>query len=527
MTYLPVARAMNFISRDIYHSVKEPGYVCWVGFFPGDNGKWYISCEEVSRPDMPLPGISKSEWYAVALPAGYDKSHYLMEMLILESNDSLKTWDVISRVPCRYHHSPESYAQAKTKDGDFIRFVSEYSRLGENVHPGEILSISHDYGVTWEKQKPFHDSRIFSRPHRLRTLRDGTLVLAIGLLPKYDADMPRTCVFYDENAINIIQMCICYSFDQGISWSPLIPVFGGQSVSETDFVELPSGDLLFINSSIWQYPGSQLVYRSGNVFIPSYFKKSLTPDLVPETVCITEEGLLVGCLRGGISNRGMYAVSDDLGMTWEPLEGIPYCDLMKSEVYQPFIQYLGNGHIACAGHYGGDDPIDSENRHENFIMPHEFDIRTLNRRQGPDITVKRNYDNTAKRWPNMYTLKLTCGKKPLAGRELAFWYAERFDANDICGGEQHDELYCPENNPEYDARCRHTIDERMKLGGKWIKVTTDENGEARIMLQYLDTVRYIHHSIKFVVRFNYDNADPGYLPIQTCQYEFYSLMYHE
>ena len=40
--------------------------------------------------------------------------------------------------------------------------------------------------------------------------------------------------------------------------------------------------------------------------------------VIPETVCITEDGLMVGAMRSG-----NYSWSDDLGKTWHLLNGIP------------------------------------------------------------------------------------------------------------------------------------------------------------------------------------------------------------
>src|SRR5205823_5646990 len=108
---------------------------------------------------------------------------------------------------------------------------------------------------------------------------------------------------------NDMQMTLFFSFDQGRAWSGPLPVFGGQNVSETDFVELPSGDLLLVNNSIFAHPGRQIVFRNGSRFTPGPLQHARA-GRVPETVCLTSEGILVGCMR-----PGHYSWSDDLGQT--------------------------------------------------------------------------------------------------------------------------------------------------------------------------------------------------------------------
>ena len=106
----PAVRAVDFESGKVYQSSQHPGYTSWVSFFPGERGQWYIGCEEVTRPATLLPGCTTQQWYEMSLPNGYDKSRYQMDMVLLESNDDLKSWRVISREPARFQHSAGSFA---------------------------------------------------------------------------------------------------------------------------------------------------------------------------------------------------------------------------------------------------------------------------------------------------------------------------------------------------------------------------------------------------------------------------------
>lgn len=487
---VPAVEAVSFTSTKVYESAKEPGYTSWVSFFPGEKGQWYLTCEEVSMPEKPLQRATREQFYAMGLPSGYDKSGYQMEMVILESTDGMRTWQVISREPCRFQHSAGSFGQVRTRDGRFLRFVWSVYSLDATLRPNEILFESRDNGKTWIKREAFHDSHFISHPHRLRTLRDGTLVLALPLGMKWGpgTDRPlRTCK--DLESPSNLQMHLCFSFDQGRTWTSPLPIYAGQQVSETDFVELPSGDLLCVNNSIFGMPGRQIVYRQGNRFTPGPFQR-VKSGTVPETVAMTEDGVIVGCLRN--SN---YQWSDDLGRTWFPLTGAKH---MGREMYQPYMQYLGKGRFACAGHYGYDDAIAKA---DQYLMIHTFDLKVNRRTEDTKITVERDFDESTGFWPNSYTVTLTSGGKPLPDKELTFWWVGR-------------------DKPGYDSWGVKTLEERMKLGGTTIKLRTGADGSARISLNEMDQVKETrHNTYQFVVLFNQDRSDKAYKPAQSVQFE--------
>jgi hypothetical protein len=415
----------------------------------------------------------------------------------LESRDGLKTWQVISREPCRFHHSAGSFGQARTRDGRFLRFVWSCYSLDPAIKPNEIGYESGDDGKTWKKMPAFHDAHFASYPHRLRTLRDGTLVLCVPLAPRWGrgTDRPiRTAMRLDVPSE--MQMTLFFSHDQAKTWSGPVPIFGGQNVSETDFVELPAGDLLFFNNSLFAHPGRQLVYRDGNRFTPGFLERVRAGE-VPETVCLTKDGLLVGCMR-----PGHYGWSDDQGQTWQPLPGLPD---RGPEVYQPWIQALDDGRIACAGHFGADDPIGGR---DQYISVHFFRLKGLRKTKDTHVRVEREFEGAKNRWRNRYILTLTSAGAPLAGKELEFWYVER-------------------GKPGYDPWNKQPLAERMKAGGALVKVRTGPDGKAQVDLPHLDAVKDVHYSYQLVVRFNADRADRDYKPAQTPQLEFYANHYQD
>jgi hypothetical protein len=466
-----------------------------VSFFPGSDGTWYLTCEEVTRPEKPNPRMTREQYYAFGLPSGYDKGPYKMELVLLESHDEMKTWNVISRQEVRYQHSAGSFGQARTGDGRFLRFLWETYSLQPNADPGQIFNISSDGGQTWIKQPPFHDKRFCSYPHRLRTLRDGTLVLALPMFPAWGpaTSFPmRTCT--NTNAVTSGGMNLVFSHDGGATWSAPMPIYAGRSVTETDFAELPSGDLLCINNSMFADPGRQMVYRTKRGFFPGQYERSLS-KVVPETICITENQLLVGCLR-----NSKYLWSDDLGITWFPLEGIPEAIARGAETYQPWIHYLGNGRFANAGHWGGDDRV---GEFDQYPMIHFFEIEVMRKTQNTQINLVREFDEAGSKWLNSYVLHLTCDGKPIDGKEIELWFVER-------------------NKPGYDDAGRYSLAERMRMGGETIRVTTGADGTARVAITRLNSIESINHSTQLLARFNADRRDPDYKPAMTPQFEFYS-----
>ncbi|MFN0195307.1 MAG: sialidase family protein [Planctomycetaceae bacterium] len=491
----PAVEAIDFQSQVVYRSEREPHYAAWASFFPGENGQWYIGCEEVSLPDEPLPQTSPEQWYGMALPVGYDKSQYLLEAVLLESTDDMKSWKVISRETYRHQHSVHQFGTARTKDGRFLRFNWPCYALDPETKTNEVLRISEDNGQTWQPAAPFVPDRFAYYPHRLRMLRDGTLVLCMPMAPRWGPDQEypvRSAMKLNVN--NDMRMALYFSFDDGRTWDGPLTILDGQNVSETDFVELPDGNLLVFNNSIFAKPGRQFIYRNDKQFVPGplEFVRSGT---VPETVCLTEDQILVGCMR-----PGAYYWSDDLGETWNPLSGVNG----NGEVYQPWMYALADGRLVCSGHLGADDPIGEGRTHENSINLQTFRLKVNQRTKNTRIQIVRDYNKAGRIWLNSYTLKLTQEEEPLAGKEVDFWYAERYQ-------------------PGYDSYNLVPLEERMKAGGTLIKATTDEQGVARVQLPTrLDETTDPHLSYQLVVQFNMDRADPEYKPYQTPQMEFYA-----
>src|ERR1043166_5379230 len=466
---MPSVRASDFHSTKVYQSSQHPSYTSWISFFPGEHGQWYLGCEEVTTPKQPVERASKEWVHGMSLPRGYDKSKYLMELVLLRSDDRLKTWSVISREPVKA--SGGSFAQARTKDGNFLRFVWACYSLDPSTKPNEIYYRSGDDGKTWNKISPFVSEHFAWYPHRLRTLRDGTLVLCAPRAFKWGkgTDYPiRAATKLDT--VSDMEMMLFFSQDEGRSWSGPLPILSGQTISETDFVELDDGNLLFIVSSIFASPGRQMVYRQDHRFTPGPLER-VHSGTVPETICLVTNGVMVGCQR-----PGTYFCSTDLGQNWQPLEGAPASD----EVYQPWMHYLGAGKVACAGHLGADDPIGGR---DQYISLHTFKVQVMRKTGDAKLWIERGYDEARRTFLNSFTISLTStvhssihsstnplihqstnpsihqsinqpAGSPLAEKDIQVWYVAR-DA------------------PGYDSWNSKPLAERMKKGGKTVSVRTD------------------------------------------------------
>lgn len=486
---IPAVRAQNFKTQKVYQSQQHPSYTSWTSFFPGEHGQWYLGCEEVTTPATPLPRPSREWLYGMSLPRGYEQSKFLKQLVLLQSDDDLKSWRVISREDVR--ESGGSFGQARTIDGRFLRFVWACYSEDLSTKPNEIFYESDDDGKTWNKKPPFVSDRFAWYPHRLRTLREGTLGLCAPRAFKWGngTDYPvRAAIKLDT--MSDMEMMLFFSRDQGKTWSNPLPILSGQAVSETDFVELPDGNLLFFNNSIFAHPGRQFVYRDRNRFTPGPLEL-VHSGTVPESVCLIENGILIGCMR-----PGKYSWSTDLGQNWQPLEGAP--DNM--DVYQPWIQHLGHSRVACAGHHGADDPIGGR---DQFISVQTFDVETLQKRSDAKLWIERDIDELKHNFLNAFEISLTSNGVAVTNRDVEVWYVAR-------------------GAPGYDSWNSRPLADRMKMGGKIVTLGTDKNGHAKLRLPEFDGITDIHASYQMVVRFNASQRYIDFNPTQLPQVEYYA-----
>ena len=152
-----------------------------------------------------------------------------------------------------------------------------------------------------------------------------------------------------------------------------------------------------------------------------------------------------------------------------------------------------------------DDPIGQGRRHENHINLHSFRLKVNRLTKETKIRIARDYDKRRRRWLNSFMVSLTQDGKPLPGKQLEFWYVERYQ-------------------PAYDPWNAKPLAERMKTGGAILKPKTDAAGKARVELPArFNKITDPHLSYQLVARFNVDRSDPDYKPFQSRQLEFYAF----
>lgn len=472
----PGVTAVDFVTREVYRAKTKPAYTSWVSFFPGHEGEWYLSFEEVHKVEPPLPVAALDDWYRFILPDGYDKSPYKMEVVLLRSDDQCATWKEVSRQPARFQHSAGSFGQIRTRDGRFLRSMWNCYKLDGQREPGRFLYESSDDGKTWTNLPPLLSDRFCAYPHRMKQLRDGTIVLAVpyGLMWGADREHPTRVSRMSEET-GFFAMSLFVSRNEGRDWEGPIPIFPVRDVSETDFVELPSGDLLAIVSAAFERPGRQIIYRVGERFVPGPFlalerEPGLNP---PECITLATDGLLIGCYR-----TAHYLWSDDLGKRWHRLSGA------ENTRYQPMIHQLPDGRIACAWHQGYDDPIAGANQ---YIGMDFFRVRVNEKRAETRLRLIRKFDAAANQFTNTVTVTLTADGKPLAGKTVQVW----------CGASA----------------------DRRRDSGATAKATTGADGRVDVRLPGIGS----EGQFEVLAHFNEDGSDKGYQPADSAVCLFYAV----
>ena len=364
------AKAYDVEINDVYHPKVRPGYACWVSLWKAVNGELMLAFMEKRRaPNSSYRSIPLEFWESMALPIKFQASFcegspdIITESVIMKSDDKEKKWVETGRC----NTGIGSFAYTSLPDGTILRgFSTNYlSFYPEETAKGGIQKSS-DGGKTWSVSSIFQEKDFSASPYRLRRLCDGTLVALGGFGATFGQGRPRATRHTKRPNIRQEGQHGCWiSFDNGINWEGPLIVFPGISTPEPDFVELPSGDLLILNSTVQAGPEvRQYVHRTKHGFIPGPVY-DVVSGRVPETVCVTKSGLLVGAVRRGLSSTmsiaemkrrapdlrtggGAFTCSNDEGATWQRIEDLP------SSGYQPQIIELKDGRFLCAWHCGAD-----------------------------------------------------------------------------------------------------------------------------------------------------------------------------
>ncbi len=420
------ARALDLEVKEVYGAVVRPGYACWVTVWKNDKNEIFLSFIEKRREKNTLWKPMPLEfWESMNLPHGYHTAlcngdkNIVYEHVVLKYRDKDKTWTETGRHVSKYD---ASFAWTSLGDERFIRgMCNSYSAFDPNEPVVFWTETSSDGGNTWKRGKEFLEghSGSGSHPHRLKRLKDGTLVVLITHEAAFGPgrerigrNAKRPYVRQENTAM------ILLSKDNGETWAGPLTIFPGVLTYEPDFVELPSGDLLFLNSTVQGGPQiRQYVRKTRFGYIPGPVI-DVVAGRVPECVVYTQNNLLVGAAR-----CGEYSCSNDEGATWHTITGLPTCE------YQPSIVETSDASCLCAWHHGADLPFGES---DQYVGTHHFRLEAK-LPAATQLDLQRDMDPARQRYTNSYTMTLTAGSKPLAQRNINYEVKIRYKDQPLTG----------------------------------------------------------------------------------------------
>jgi len=308
----------DYSQKDIYHSPETPGWTEWVSLWQIPGGNLQCSfCQQTGPKEKPI-GI----------------------VPIIESRDGGDTW---TRVPNDIPVDGGSCSRGIVvlKDGTLVR-----ATWGD---PSGYVQRSMDNGKTWTENIDFLSPKEYRAwPTVMHALRDGRIVLMAGCWKRGDGNDPGA---------RMTKMMFV-SKDGGKTWGepitlmPLTPTEVG--TEESDFCELPNGDLFWIHRVV-QYVQSKpygarmqsIVRREGDQWIPEPATAAPFSHTGSPAVLWTNEGLILH-----LATDGIYCTADT-GKTWTRLP-------IPGTAYYPRAVQISDGRIVCIGHLGGDNPYGSD-----------------------------------------------------------------------------------------------------------------------------------------------------------------------
>ena len=331
---------------------------------------------------------------------------------------------------------------------------------------------SHDGGKTWKQIARVMYGVEFA-PFRVKKLRDGSLIAMGSVWPAMGPGTNRRrsgTRFAGE--VTDSRTFFLYSPDGGYSWTGPHTALHGISAGEADFVELPDGRLLFINSSVQGgAQARQFVHRVDTGFLPDPVNMiqgagadahNPQAGIVPESIDITPDGLIVGARRGG-----KYACSNDLGDTWHVLSDA------AQGTYQPQLVCLPDGRFMSAGHRGTDAAL---GQRDMSIGVHSFRLQA-NLPAATRLTLERALAADDSQFINTYLARLTVGGNPVAGKTVEFRYKHVWSPNGTFN----------------TTPLSQVSDVRTAV--------TDHNGVATFALTELESIRDIHDAHRVQANF--------------------------
>jgi hypothetical protein len=235
-------------------------------------------------------------------------------------------------------------AEAALADGTVVRGVfGFYLPYDPGLPRTGYLQRSADGTRTWGKPELLLDPKEYSAwPRRIRVLRDGRLVVLLGV-----ARVPAGSHTRREFA-RLVEPMLVVSPDKGKTWEgPVAAVPEGQRggwTEEFDAPELANGDLLCVfrradGAKRWQ----GVLRKAGKTWAPGKVGPSELPHSGQPELLATREGPVLHLATTGVHYTA------DAGKTWARL-GVP------GTGYYPRAVQAADGRVLVFGHTGGDDP---------------------------------------------------------------------------------------------------------------------------------------------------------------------------
>ena len=482
------AEAVDFESAEAYHPAERPGYACWCVLWHGPGGALYLAFAEKRRASNPLwEPVPVDFWESMALPVKYHTAfcngskNVITEMVVLRSDDDGKTWTESGRSTSKVINA---FAWASLADGSIIRVRGDdYVAFDPGYAPRMCVEVSDDGGTTWEERSVILEN-CSTYPYRLKRLSDGALALVAPYADAFGPGRVRQSRHTKRPYVRDESTCgVFLSTDDGRSWLGPFTAFGGVTTWEPDFVELPDGDLLLVNSNVQAGPQvRQRLRRTKNTLIPGPVF-DVVSGRAPECLLLTQAGLLVGAVRGGD-----YTCSNDEGATWHKIEGLPPCK------YQPYMANLSDGRLLCAWHVGGDNFFGEL---DQWVGTHTFRLQA-DLPKPTQLAITRDLAAEGQKYVNAYTATLTAGGQPVAGREVGFAYHLRY-------------------TDDYDKA------DDPRMAGTRTSAVTDENGRAHLDLTELDKHTNMHQSYRVAAWFDPGSDEARLSPAKSEVYMAYTV----
>lgn len=309
--------AIEHQRRTIYHSPQKPGFTSWCGAWTMPDGSLMVSFTQATGPvagrlRAPKEVQDKLTWPPPGQP-GYDMTGLDLRNVHLRSTDAGKTWKQVSAdafKSCMNGVSGE--AETALADGTVIRGVfGFYLPYDAEVPKTGFLQRSSDGTKSWGKPEVLLDPAKYTTwPRRIRVLRDGRLVVLLGVAPLAAGSHTR------DELSKRLRPTMVVSSDKGKTWKGPIPAIPKEQpdgwTEEFDVAELAAGDLLAVfrrasDTKRWQ----GLLKKAGDVWIAGKAGPSVLPHSGQPELIATREGPILH-----VATSGIHATSD-AGTTWD------------------------------------------------------------------------------------------------------------------------------------------------------------------------------------------------------------------